>query len=199
MLRRKMPHFRVTSVAQKTLCLSSLLCRREAGEKEKESARGTTGRGTRGRETLALFFFPSSPVRFLFFDYCCFCWDTTREPRRRRAERKVKMIAAIFSKRIIFELFYRKHAITWCHVGAKPPPKCFIRIWDKMFKMAAKQARKGLWVCWPFRGGLKKCSFSGAWYQNQSCSNFSPLLHPIWLHDTPLKSLWAEQVENVHL
>ena len=106
MLRGKMPHFRLTSVAQKRLCLSSLLCRREAGEKEKESARGTTGRGTRVRETLAFFFFPSSSARFLFFDYCCHCWDTQREPRRRRAVRKVKMIAAIFSKRVSFELFF---------------------------------------------------------------------------------------------
>ena len=44
-----MPHFRLTSVAQKRLCLSSLLCRSEVGEKEKESAPGATGRGTRGR------------------------------------------------------------------------------------------------------------------------------------------------------
>ena len=38
----------------------------EAGEKEKESARGTIGRGKR-EETSALSLFPSSPVRFLFF------------------------------------------------------------------------------------------------------------------------------------
>ena len=37
----------------------------------------------------------------------------------------------------------------------------------KNFKMAAKQAHKGLWVCWPFQGGLQKGSFSGAWYQIQ--------------------------------
>ena len=33
----------------------------------------------------------------------------------------------------------------------------------------------------------------------QSCSNCLPLLQPIWLHDTPLESLWAEQVENARL
>ena len=44
---------------------ASLYCG-EAGEKEKESARGTIGRGKR-EETPALSLFPSSPVRFLFF------------------------------------------------------------------------------------------------------------------------------------
>ena len=33
----------------------------------------------------------------------------------------------------------------------------------------------------------------------QSCSNCLPLLQPIWLHDTPLGSLWAEQVEIARL
>ena len=37
----------------------------------------------------------------------------------------------------------------------------------KNFKMVAKQARKRLWVCCPFQGGLKKFSFSGTWYQIQ--------------------------------
>ena len=82
-----MPHFRLTSVAQKRLCLSSLLCRREVREKEKESARGTTGRGTRVRETLAFFFFPSSLARFLFFDYCYLCWDTPRESAEESGEK----------------------------------------------------------------------------------------------------------------
>ena len=43
---------------------ASLYCG-EAGEKEKESARGTIGRGKK-EETSALSLFPSSPVRFLF-------------------------------------------------------------------------------------------------------------------------------------
>ena len=53
------------------LSLSSpeaFLCCREAGEKEKESARGAMVRGK----------------SFLFFDYCYFYWDTQREPLRRR-------------------------------------------------------------------------------------------------------------------
>ena len=33
----------------------------------------------------------------------------------------------------------------------------------------------------------------------QSCSNYSPLLQPRWLHDTLLESLCAEQVENARL
>ena len=53
-----------------------------AGEREKESARGTMGRGKR-RTTF--FLFPSFPARFLFFFYYCyFYWDTQREPLRRR-------------------------------------------------------------------------------------------------------------------
>ena len=44
---------------------ASLYCG-EAGENEKESARGTIGRGKR-EETPALSLFQSSPVRFLFF------------------------------------------------------------------------------------------------------------------------------------
>ena len=57
------------------------LCSREPEEKEKESARGTMGRG---KTAPAFSLFPSSPVRFLFFDYCYFYWDTQREPLRGR-------------------------------------------------------------------------------------------------------------------
>ena len=48
---------------------ASLRCR-EAGEKEKESARAIMG----------------SPARFLFFSYCYFYRDTQREPHLRRRE-----------------------------------------------------------------------------------------------------------------
>ena len=54
-------------------------CRREAGEREKESARGTMGRGKiyeRLREASVLSLFPSSPARLLFFHYCYLYWDT---------------------------------------------------------------------------------------------------------------------------
>ena len=61
------------------------LCRREAGRKrKKESARGTMGRGKGEERSPAFSFFPSSPSRFLFFDYCYFYWDTQRKPLRRR-------------------------------------------------------------------------------------------------------------------
>ena len=56
------------------------LYRRETGEREKESARGTMGRGIRKSEIFPL---PIVP-RFLFVDYCYFYWDTPREPVRRR-------------------------------------------------------------------------------------------------------------------
>ena len=47
----------------------SLYCG-EAGEKEKESARGHDGKGEERREAPAASLFPSSPARFLFFvDY----------------------------------------------------------------------------------------------------------------------------------
>ena len=52
------------------------LCWGEAGEKEKENARGTMGRGKRRRETSGSrhSLFSSSPARFQFFlfDYCYF-------------------------------------------------------------------------------------------------------------------------------
>ena len=43
------------------------LCCGEAGEKEKESARGMMGRGKREKLFPAFFLFPSSPARFQFF------------------------------------------------------------------------------------------------------------------------------------
>ena len=58
------------------------LYRREAVEREKEDTRGTMGREKRRSQVFHLF--PSSPARFLFFDYCYFYWDTQREPLRRR-------------------------------------------------------------------------------------------------------------------
>ena len=61
----------------------AFLCSREAGEKEKESARDTMGRG---KTASAFSIFPSFPARFLFFDYCYFYWETQREPLRRREQ-----------------------------------------------------------------------------------------------------------------
>ena len=61
-----------------------LLCCGEAGEKEKESARGTMGRGKRDGRLPP---FPSShrpPRAFYFFDYWYFDGDAQREPLRRR-------------------------------------------------------------------------------------------------------------------
>ena len=49
-------------------CLSSFLCRMEAGEEGTESAQGTMGRWKRGRETPAFSLFPPFPARFLYFD-----------------------------------------------------------------------------------------------------------------------------------
>ena len=48
---------------------ASLWCR-EAGEREKKKALGMMGRGKRERKGFSLF--PSSPARYLFFDYCYF-------------------------------------------------------------------------------------------------------------------------------
>ena len=73
-------------LAGKEVVLSSaeaFLCSREAGEKEKESARGTMGRG---KTAPAFSLFPSSPTRFLFFDYWYFYRDTQWEPLRRREQ-----------------------------------------------------------------------------------------------------------------
>ena len=57
----------------------------EAGEKEKESARGVMGRGKREQRLFAFSLFPSFPARFpFFFDYCYFYRDTQREPLWRR-------------------------------------------------------------------------------------------------------------------
>ena len=52
----------------------------EAGEKEKESSRGTMGRGE------------SSPARFLFFRLFYFDGDTQREPLRRREPFTLKLM-----------------------------------------------------------------------------------------------------------
>ena len=73
-----------------------------AGEREKESAGGTMGRGKKPSSSLPrksgailnalygrgsrLFPLPIVPARFLIFDYCYFYWDTQREPRRRRED-----------------------------------------------------------------------------------------------------------------
>ena len=59
------------------------LCCGEAGEKEKERARGTTVREKREERHI----FPSShrpPCAFYFFDYCYFYRDIQGEPLRRR-------------------------------------------------------------------------------------------------------------------
>ena len=49
-------------------------------------ARGARWEGEREKRSLSfnVLFFPSSPARFLFFDYCFFYWDIQREPLRRR-------------------------------------------------------------------------------------------------------------------
>ena len=65
--------------------VEAYLCRSEAGEKEKESAR-QYGKG----KAPVFYLFPSSPARLLFSHYCYFYWDTQREPlgRRERCGRK---------------------------------------------------------------------------------------------------------------
>ena len=75
------------------------LCCGEAGEKEKESARGTMGRGKR-EERPAVSLFPSSPARFLFFRLFYFDGDTQREPLRRR-ELQV-------AKKVVYQLDFLK-------------------------------------------------------------------------------------------
>ena len=59
------------------------LCRRETGEKEKESARGTMGRGKREKRPFPLPIIPLALSAFRL-QYCYFYWDTQREPLRRR-------------------------------------------------------------------------------------------------------------------
>ena len=57
------------------------LCCGEAGDKEKERARGKTGREKRG----AFFLLPIvRRALSIFFDYCYFHRDIQREPLRRR-------------------------------------------------------------------------------------------------------------------
>ena len=54
--------------------------------RKKKRARGAWWKGEREEERQAPAFslFPWFPVRFLFFDYCYFYWDTQRKPLRRR-------------------------------------------------------------------------------------------------------------------
>ena len=62
----------------------AFLCRREAGEKEKESARGMMGRGKKEERPFPTFsLFPRPSRAFYFFHYCYFYWRTQREPLRR--------------------------------------------------------------------------------------------------------------------
>ena len=68
---------------------ASLWCR-EAGEREKKKALGTMGRGKREKA------FPSSPARYLFFDYCYFYRDTQGEPLRRREGSVIKPVVHLF-------------------------------------------------------------------------------------------------------
>ena len=73
------------------------MCCGEAGEKEKDSARGTTGRGMR-EERLPPFSSSHRPRRaFYFFDYCYLYRDTQREPLRE--ERVLVQFALIFQER----------------------------------------------------------------------------------------------------
>ena len=54
-------------------------------EKEKKrKCAGHNGKGKGRRKVPAFSLFPSSPSRFLFFDYCYLHWDTQRKPLRRR-------------------------------------------------------------------------------------------------------------------
>ena len=87
------------SPSQRPLCIVGRTGERE---KEKESARGTMGRGKKPSSSLPrksgailnalygrgsrLFPLPIVPARFLFFDYCYLYWGTQREPRRRRED-----------------------------------------------------------------------------------------------------------------
>ena len=60
------------------------LCYGEAGEKEKESVRGTMGRGKREERLSPFSSSHRPPGAFYFFDYCYFDGDTQRQPLRRR-------------------------------------------------------------------------------------------------------------------
>ena len=75
---------RNTSQFLSVSCVEASLCCGEAEEKEKDSARGTMGRGMR-EERLPPFSSSHRPRRaFYFFDYCYLYRDTQREPLRRR-------------------------------------------------------------------------------------------------------------------
>ena len=56
------------------------MCCKGAGEREKESARETMGRGKKGGETPVFSLFPYSPARLLFLDHCFFYWDSQWKP-----------------------------------------------------------------------------------------------------------------------
>ena len=91
--RRPKINSKLLSPPQRPLCIvGRLLCCGEAGEKEKESARGTMGRGKR-EERLPPF--PSShrPPRAFYFCRLLIFWyfgDTQREPLRRRESKLYK-------------------------------------------------------------------------------------------------------------
>ena len=84
----KMPNLYISNEAQSFALVSlssaeTSLCCGKAGEKEKESARGTMGRRTREESSR----FPELPIvpraLSIFFDYCYCYRDTQREPLRR--------------------------------------------------------------------------------------------------------------------
>ena len=71
---------------------ASLWCR-EAGEREKKESAGHDGKG---KERKGFSLFPSSPARYLFFDYCYFYRDTQGEPLRRREGSVIKPVVHVF-------------------------------------------------------------------------------------------------------
>ena len=87
----KMPNLYTSNEAQSFALVSlsfsgASLCRGEAGEREKDSARGTMGRRKR-EESSRLFplsIVPSALSFFFFFRLLLFYRDTQREPLRRR-------------------------------------------------------------------------------------------------------------------
>ena len=87
-------------------------CCGEAGEKEKESARGMMGRGKREEPFPAFSLFPSSTRAFNFFDYCYFYRDTQREPLRRR-ERSRDTFHTWKPQRKRVEKVYNNWYYTW--------------------------------------------------------------------------------------
>ena len=87
------------SPPQRPLCVV-----RGLGRGIKESARGTMGRGKRGRGTSIFSLFPSSPGRLLFFDHCLFYWDTLQWKPSAAEERETNPIVDLDNNcRLVYE------------------------------------------------------------------------------------------------